>query len=1058
MADNSSEISTGFDSQTSNGDNEELEDRDEVFDHIPMPRKASVLKKEGRGPKRSLSKSVSFSSRPEDKKIINAADCLTFIQNGCELMKIRSNSRQYQRFFSLDEDFTTLRWKPSSKKPEKAKINIHSIREIRTGKNTEVFREVDRDDIQEDCAFSVIYGDTFETLNLVAYSPDEANIWVTGLRCLIDSDKAQSPVEHRQQMRDRWLKEQFILADTGAKGRLNEKEVLNVLQQLKVRIPETIVKQKFKEATTISSAPHKNSLSLDEFLSFYKELTTRPEVYFLLARYASNNDSLTTDDLLLFLEAEQGLTRVGKDDCLEIISRCEPTEEGRKKKCLGIDGFTQYLMEPDCDIFDPEHSKIWQDMDQPLSHYFIASSHNTYLLDNQLSGRSKVEGYIIALQQGCRCVELDCWDGANDEPVIYHGHTLTSKILFKDVIEAIEEHAFEVSLYPVILSIENHCSVKQQQVMAKYLKEILQDKLYTSSPGENESCLPAPEALKEKILIKNKKLPCFTDDTSEAGEVSEDEEDQEDNGVINGDYTKLDRQSTRQGSFKRQTLKHDVNKNPKKTIKLARELSNLVTYCKSVAFKDFQYTSENQQFWEMCSFSETVARRLLTTSSEEFVNYNKTWLSRVYPGGKRVGSSNFNPQEIWNCGCQMVALNYQTPGVMMDLNNGKFLENGECGYVLKPSVMRDEISYFNPFTKDTIPGISPQILQIKIISGQQFPKPKGSTAKGDVIDPYVTIEVHGIPSDVAQERTRTVPHNGFNPLFDETFEFHINLPELALVRFIVQDDDFIGDAFIGQYTLPMECLLPGYRHIRLLSFTGEPLDSATLFVHVTITSFNEAGQKQRKLSLRKSKKGREYTSMKTVGVKSVDETFKSAIQPLRDGADLRDNLLTALSNFKEICGVAPRANLKQCIRLLASRLETVTETVHLELLMKDEYPFFEASGNIPDMLRRALSAIDQIVQESKNLIENGDTIYERIMHCQRSGLEWHEDLYDTCTKEGLKGKRLSKALESFAWNIRVLKGQAELLIAAKQECQEYLRQIQEASIASGLVRSVGSNL
>lgn len=82
---------------------------------------------------------------------------------------------------------------------------------------------------------------------------------------------------------------------------------------------------------------------------------------------------------------------------------------------------------------------------------------------------------------------------------------------------------------------------------------------------------------------------------------------------------------------------------------------------------------------------------------------------------------------------------------------------------------------------------------------------------------------------------------GFNPLFDETFEFHISLPELALVRFLVQDDDFIGDAFIGQYTIPMECMLPGYRHIRLLSVNGEPLESATLFVHVTISSLNEAG-------------------------------------------------------------------------------------------------------------------------------------------------------------------------------------------------------------------------
>ena len=33
----------------------------------------------------------------------------------------------------------------------------------------------------------------------------------------------------------------------------------------------------------------------------------------------------------------------------------------------------------------------------------------------------------------------------------------------------------------------------------------------------------------------------------------------------------------------------------------------------------------------------------------------------------------------------------------------------------------------------------------------------------------------------------------------------------------------------------------GYRHIRLLSATGENLDPATLFVHVTITSISDAG-------------------------------------------------------------------------------------------------------------------------------------------------------------------------------------------------------------------------
>uniref|UniRef100_A0A3B4X0D4 Inactive phospholipase C-like protein 2 n=1 Tax=Seriola lalandi dorsalis TaxID=1841481 RepID=A0A3B4X0D4_SERLL len=73
--------------------------------------------------------------------------------------------------------------------------------------------------------------------------------------------------------------------------------------------------------------------------------------------------------------------------------------------------------------------------------------------------------------------------------------------------------------------------------------------------------------------------------------------------------------------------------------------------------------------------------------------------------------------------------------------------------------------------------------------------------------------------------------NGDNPIFDESFEFQINLPELAMVRFVVSDGlDF--PATTGQYTISLECLQPGYRHVPLQSLTGEELPHAKLFVHV----------------------------------------------------------------------------------------------------------------------------------------------------------------------------------------------------------------------------------
>ena len=88
---------------------------------------------------------------------------------------------------------------------------------------------------------------------------------------------------------------------------------------------------------------------------------------------------------------------------------------------------------------------------------------------------------------------------------MYHGHTLTSKIRFEDVVKGIREHGFDHSPYPIILSFENHCTEPYQKKMATYIKKHLSDVLYqVKQDSENYHAYPSPEALKGKVIIKGK--------------------------------------------------------------------------------------------------------------------------------------------------------------------------------------------------------------------------------------------------------------------------------------------------------------------------------------------------------------------------------------------------------------------------------------------------------------------------------------------------------------------------------------------------------------------------
>ncbi|XP_042527109.1 1-phosphatidylinositol 4,5-bisphosphate phosphodiesterase delta-3 [Dipodomys spectabilis] len=718
---------------------------------------------------------------------------------GSRLRKIRSRTWQQERLYRLQEDGLSV-WfqRRIPRAPSKHIFFVQHIEAVREGHQSEGLRRFGGAFAPARC-LTIAFKGRRKNLDLAAPTAEEAQRWVRGLAKL----RARIDAMSQRERLDHWIHSYLHRADSNQDSKMSFKEIKSLLRMVNVDMNDMYAYRLFKECD------HSNNERLEgaEIEEFLRQLLKRPELEAIFRRYSGEDRVLSAPELLEFLE-DQGEDGATLARARQLIQTYELNEAAKQHELMTLDGFMMYLLSPEGAALDMAHTCVFQDMGQPLAHYFISSSHNTYLTDSQIGGPSSTEAYVRAFAQGCRCVELDCWEGPGGEPVIYHGHTLTSKILFRDVIQAVRDHAFTLSPYPVILSLENHCGLEQQAAMACHLRTILGDMLVTEALDlQNPEELPSPEQLKGRVLVKGKKLPAAqNEDGRILSDREEEEEEEEDEEAV------------------------EAAEQRRRAKQISPELSALAVYCCATRLRTLNPGPSPPQPCQVSSLSERKAKKFIRETGNSFVKHNTRQLTRVYPLGLRMNSANYSPQEMWNSGCQLVALNFQTPGYEMDLNAGRFLINGQCGYVLKPACLRQPDTTFDP----ECPGPPRTTLTVQVLTAQQLPK-LNVEKPSSIVDPLVRVEIYGVPADCARKETDYVLNNGFNPHWGQTLQFQLRVPELVLVRFVVEDYDTTSpNDFVGQFTLPLNSLKQGYRHIHLLSKDGASLSPATLFVHICI--------------------------------------------------------------------------------------------------------------------------------------------------------------------------------------------------------------------------------
>jgi len=626
-------------------------------------------------------------------------------------------------------------------------------------------------------------------------------------------------------------------ADKDGSGQLSKQEIRLLL--LKLNLPP-ITEKKFTAMFAVYDKDGSGELSREEAAGLFASLQSFPDVSDIFQTYSSNGQVMTLADV------HRLMTEVGGDgeDAIRVErlqamvvkaeAACQPLNAAADAAAaaatadaaaaaavatvaaaaetnpftLSCAGLARLLADP---VDNGPMVAASVNTTYPLSHYFVNSSHNTYITGNQFSSAASAEAVRSALLRGVRVIELDVFDYGLSV-VVSHKNSLVSTVLFEDCVRAIAESAFTVSEYPVILTLENHCGTEGQRRLVETLRRVLGPLLYDHD-WEGDAYVTADEDGNGATAAER-----MGDDEGEGDEVE-----------ANTNATATAHEQGPDSWLSPFELRRKVVLRDKAKGRIPELLQ--LCYIKNYALKARADAKLGLVFPKRdCATSSSVEEGKLNNKlaveggALAFAEYCRDHLVRSYPAGMRVDSTNYSPEQYWAAGLQIVALNMQTNDDAVVLNRGRF--RGSGGYVLKPPAL------LHPTNAQLVPA--PQKLRLTIISGHHIPKPEYRSDSSEVIDPYVVVTVEGV-----SHQTPSITDNGFDPKWDCSFDFDVKRPDLALIMFKVMDSEMVGmilgkDDFCAAYACPVAQLRSGYRAIPLEYGSGRTAPHAYLFVRIHV--------------------------------------------------------------------------------------------------------------------------------------------------------------------------------------------------------------------------------